>query len=423
MHRLKYILVMQERQNLRKGVVWVMKGKKLLAVVLACALFAGAAVITSAAELDMAWYLAQNPDVAVVTGGSPEMLKAHYELFGRKEARMANEHDIEARLRKLFKAEEYAALYPDARELCGDDAEAMFEHYITFGLLEARRPSERVSEAVALSLKMKVEKALKDADIMVQPGCAQLMEIITGTISADVGGKKMQKALAQAAPMVEQAVVEAVEETENPKPMQPVPGGGAGTQSVSSSSAVIPDRGMDGPDTASVTVAKADWAPLADHSTSSGEELKAELNKVNEAMENHVETAAHGAYDDITVVTFNAADSAAIPKHTNVNGDTAYFFGIETPYNGEEYTYNWGFTSGKEEDEESAAIAAVNADFSESKGKTAADGENAAFYWGLTTEKPETDRWGYLAVKDGGGAVVAKYILDFTELSFDHSEQ
>lgn len=400
-----------------------MKGKKILAMALVCALFAGVAVITNAAELDMAWYLEQNPDVAVVTGGSPELLKAHYELFGRKEARMANEHDIEARLRKLFKAEEYAALYPDAKELCGDDAEALFEHYITFGLLEARRPSEKVSEAVAVSLKMKVEKALKDADIMVQPGCVQLVEIVTGTISAEIGGKKMQKALEQAAPVVEQAVVEAVEETTNPKPLQPASGEDtAESQSVSSLSAIIPDVNPDETETASVTVAKADWAPLADHSPSAGEALKAELAKVNEAMENHVETAAHDDYDDITVVTFEAADSAAIPKHTNVNGDTAYFFGIETPYNGEEYTYNWGFTSGREEDEETAAIAAVNADFSESKGKTAADGENAAFYWGLTTGKPETDRWGYLAVKDGEGEVVAKYILDFTELNFDHSE-
>ena len=379
-----------------------MKGKKLLATALVCALFAGAAVITNAAELDLAWYAAQNPDVAAMAGGSAEMFRAHYDLFGRKEGRMANEHDIEAQLRRLFQAEEYAALYPDAKALCGDDAEAMFEHYITYGLLEGRRPSERVSEAVALSLKMNVEKALRDADIMVQPGCVQLIEIVTGTISADVGGKKMQQALTQAAPVVEKAVLEAVEEVNNPK------------ASAASDSVILGGRNAGG------SAAVAVWAPLTDHAASSDEELNAELKKVNEAMGNCVETAAHSTYEDVTVVTFDASDSTVIPKHTNVNGDTAYFFGIETPYNGEEYSYNWGFTSGKEEDEEIAAIEAVNTDFSESKGKTAEDGENAAFYWGLTTEKAGTDRWGYLAVKDGDGTVVAKYILDFTKFSFEN---
>lgn len=395
-----------------------MKGKKLLAMVLVCALFAGAAVITNAAELDIAWYAAHNPDVAAVAGGSPELLKAHYELFGRKEARMANEHDIEAQLRKLFNAQEYAALYPDAKALCGDDAEVMFEHYITFGLLEARRPSERVSEAVALSLKANVEKALREADIMVQPGCAQLMEIITGTISADVGGKKMQQALTQAAPVVEKAVMEAVEEVTNPKPMAASPDGApSGSQSVDSSSVVIPDSMADRSDAAA---AGADWAPLSDHSASSDEKTAEELKKVNEAMAGRVKTAPHSKYKDITVVTFDVPENTVIPEHTNANGDTAYFFGIGVPYNGKTFTYNWGFTSGKEKDEENAAIEAVNAGFSENKGKTSEDGGNAMFYWGLTTGKQGTDRWGYLAVKDADGRIVAKYILDFTKLHFGH---
>lgn len=400
-----------------------MKSRKLLTMVLAGALFAGAAVITDAAELDFAWYAAQNPDVVAEFGDSPEMLRTHYEMFGRKEARMANEHDMEAQLRRLFKAEEYAALYPDAKELFGDNAEAMFEHYITFGLLEARRPCEKVSQATASNLKIAVERAFKEVDVIAEPGCVQLWEIITGTISADIGGSKMQQSLMLAAPMVEKAVLEAVEETANPKPMQPALGSAeTSAQSVSSLSAVTPVGEENESAAASVTVAKADWAPLADHSESSGEALKEELTRVNEAMENCVETMAHGTYEDITVVTFDGSENTAIPKHTNVNGDTAYFFGIETPYNGEEYTYNWGFTSGKEENEEIAAIAAVNADFSESKGKTLGDGENASFYWGLTTEKEGTDRWGYLAVKDGEGTVVAKYILDFEGVNFDHGD-
>ncbi len=393
-----------------------MKGKRLLAVVLVCALFAGAAVIANAAELDLAWYAAHNPDVAAVAGNSPEMLRAHYELFGRKEARMANEHDIEAQLRKLFDAEEYAALYPDEKALFGDDTEARIEHYITFGLLEGRRPSEKVSEAVALSLKMNVEKALKEADIMVQPGCAQLVEIITGTISKDVGGKKMQQALTQAAPAVEKAVMEAVEEVTDPKPKEASSDSVlSGSQTADSLSVMTPDSVADRSD---VAAAKADWAPLSDHAASSDEKIEAELRKVNETMAGRVRTAPHSKYKDITVVTFDVPENTVIPQHTNVNGDTAYFFGIGVPYNGKGFTYNWGFTSGKERDEENAAIEAVNAGFSENKGKTSEDGDNATFYWGLTTGKPGTDRWGYLAVKDVDGTIVAKYILDFTELHF-----
>lgn len=394
-----------------------MKGRKLLTVILAGALFVGAAVITNAAELDFAWYAKQNPDVVEELGDSPEMLKLHYDMFGRKEARMANEHDMEGQLRQLFIAEEYAALYPEIKTIYGDDTEAMFQHYVIYGLLEARRPREKVSQAAALSLKADIEKAFQEVDVMVQPGSVQLLEIITGTISEEIGGEKMQQALTQASPVVGQAIEDLLTDVMNPK-QDPAEDSAGDSQSVSSSSAVI----AGGTNAEAVTVAKADWAPLADYNNSSGDALKEELKKVNEAMANCVETAAHDTYEDITVVTFDAPEDAAIPKHTNVNGDTAYFFGIETPYNGEEYAYNWGFTSGKAENEEAAAIEAVNADFSESKGKTAEDGENAAFYWGLTTEKQGTDRWGYLAVKDSDDRVVAKYILDFAGVSFADSE-
>lgn len=94
-----------------------MKPKKLLTMGLAGTLLVGTVVTSNAAELDFAWYAKQNPDVVAVFGDSEEMLRLHYEKYGRLEARMANTHDTEAKLRKLFDAEEYAALYPDVKEL------------------------------------------------------------------------------------------------------------------------------------------------------------------------------------------------------------------------------------------------------------------------------------------------------------------
>lgn len=390
-----------------------MKGKKLLTMALVAALFIGAAVITNAAELDLKWYEMQNPDVVEVLGKSPKRLREHYEKYGKKEGRMANAADVEGILRRIFNAEEYAALYPDVKTFLGGDEETMFRHYMSFGLLEARMPSGKVSQETAVSLKKAVKNAMEEAGIEAEPGSPQLVEILTGTIAADEGGESVQAALIQAAPEVVKAVVETVEEVTN-QTQAPV------SSSVGSASVVISESGEAVPD---MTVAKADWAPLADHGGSPNDELNGELQKVNTEMV--VTTDAHSTQKDIAVVTFHSPESAAIPEHTNIKGENAYFFGIEVPYNGDEYRYNWGFTSGKEgsgEREEAAAIEAVNAEFSENKGKTAEDGENATFYWGLTTAKQGTDRWGYLAVKDSDDKVVAKYILDFTELCFDQEK-
>lgn len=208
-----------------------MRMKKWLTLSLAAVLLIGTTVTAGAAELDYAWYAAQNPDVVAELGDSPEALQAHYEMFGRKEGRAANSRDVEAQLRKLFKAEEYASLYPDVKAFYGDDAEALFRHYIGYGLLEARRPSEKVPQTVAVTLKAAVEKAMADAGIAAAPGSVQLVEIITDTIPADEGGQAVQQALAQAAPEVEKAVEEAVKETTDPKP---VPSNGGGSSSSNS---------------------------------------------------------------------------------------------------------------------------------------------------------------------------------------------
>lgn len=195
-----------------------MKLKKLLMLALASAFLFGGAITTHAAELDTAWYAEKNPDVVAEFGDSPEALQMHYEMYGKKEARMANSHDVEAQLRRLFKAEEYGTLYPDVKEFYGEDAEAMFQHYLSYGLLEARRPSEKVSQAVASSLKATVEKAMTDAGLAAVPGSNDIAAVIESAVSAETDGAEVAEAFTQVSTMVEKAVAEAYEEVTNPKP-------------------------------------------------------------------------------------------------------------------------------------------------------------------------------------------------------------
>lgn len=209
-----------------------MKMKHLLAMGLAGVLLVGTAAMSSAAELDLAWYAAKNPDVVAAFGNTPEMLKLHYEMFGRKEARMANTHDTEAQLRRLFDPKEYAVLYPDVKAAFGENTEAMFQHYIAYGLLESRRPSEKVSKEMASTLKKTVEKAMASAGLAATPGSAQLVAAITGEIKTDVvGGVAVQQTMTQIASVVEKAVTETVKEVNNPTPVSSQSGGGGETNS------------------------------------------------------------------------------------------------------------------------------------------------------------------------------------------------
>lgn len=200
-----------------------MKLRKLLTMVLAGALLIGGVITANAAELDMAWYAEKNPDVVAAVGDSPLALQQHYDTFGRKEGRMANDHDVEAQLRRLFDAEEYAALYPDVKDVFGEDVEAMFQHYISFGLLEARRPSNAVSYEAAAAMKETVEKAMKEAGLDATPGSAQIVAIIEGNVSSVAGDAVVQQAMEQVAAVVESAVTETADKVNAPAPVHSTP--------------------------------------------------------------------------------------------------------------------------------------------------------------------------------------------------------
>ena len=193
--------------------------KKFVVLALAVGMLATSVLGTSAA-FDPVYYAAQNPDVVKALGNSPAMLKLHYDMFGRKEARMSNKNDVEGQLRRLFNADDYAKLFPDVKKAFGNDKEAMFNHYIAFGLLEGRRPSEKVSQATASSLKKTVEKAMKDAGLAAKPGSPEVVAAITGETSnvASAGGAAVKQTIAKVADVVAKEVTATVEEVQNPKP-------------------------------------------------------------------------------------------------------------------------------------------------------------------------------------------------------------
>lgn len=200
-----------------------MKLKKVLTMVLAGTLLVGGVITANAAELDMAWYAEKNPDVVEEVGNSPSALQQHYDTYGRKEGRAANDHDVEAQLRRLFDAEEYAALYPDVEAVFGDDVEAMFQHYISFGLLEARRPSQAVSQSAAVEMRETVVKAMEKVGLDATPGSAQIVAIIEGNVSNVTGDAALQQAMEQVAAVVENVVTETAEEINAPAPVYSAP--------------------------------------------------------------------------------------------------------------------------------------------------------------------------------------------------------
>ena len=201
--------------------------RRLVVLALVVGMLATSVLGTSAA-FDPVYYAAQNPDVVKALGNSPAMLKLHYDMFGRKEARMSNKNDVEGQLRRLFNADDYAKLFPDVKKVFGDDKEAMFNHYIAFGLLEGRRPSEKVSQATAVSLKKTVEKAMKEAGLAATPGSPEVVAAITGeTSSVASAGAAVQQTVAKVADVVAKEVTATVEKAQNPAPA----GGGSSSSS------------------------------------------------------------------------------------------------------------------------------------------------------------------------------------------------
>lgn len=92
------------------------------------------------AAFDANYYAKQNPDVVAAVGTTPKALENHYNTFGKKEGRAASAEDLaNSPLRQIFDAKLYAQLYPDVVAVFGTDANALFQHFMTFGINEGRK--------------------------------------------------------------------------------------------------------------------------------------------------------------------------------------------------------------------------------------------------------------------------------------------
>ena len=59
---------------------------------------------------------------------------------GQAHMRPLSENEVQL-IYTLFDAEQYTKMYPDVKEVLGDDEMTLFAHFITFGIWEQRQPS------------------------------------------------------------------------------------------------------------------------------------------------------------------------------------------------------------------------------------------------------------------------------------------
>lgn len=107
--------------------------RKVLVVSLSLVLFSSLTLSVSAASLkdlfDADYYLEQYPDLQKVLGDNEEALYNHYIIFGLKEGRNAS---------TLFDVNKYREMYPDLEAAFGDNWQAYAEHYVSLGINEER---------------------------------------------------------------------------------------------------------------------------------------------------------------------------------------------------------------------------------------------------------------------------------------------
>ena len=76
-------------------------------------------------------YAIAYPDVAKAFGNDSEALWNHFVIFGLTEGR--------ADINSDFNVFAYSSAYPDLKKACGDDLLAYYVHYVNFGIKENRK--------------------------------------------------------------------------------------------------------------------------------------------------------------------------------------------------------------------------------------------------------------------------------------------
>jgi hypothetical protein len=113
----------------------------------------GAAVLVWTSVLDAGYYSSKYPDLKNAFGGEARRLMDHWITYGRNEGRSPkNGISDEGRQRALsvnLDTVFYANKYPDLKNAFGYDAGKLYEHWMNYGMREARMPNRATDELMA----------------------------------------------------------------------------------------------------------------------------------------------------------------------------------------------------------------------------------------------------------------------------------
>ena len=122
--------------------------KKVMTAVLMMSMVMGSSLTVCAAPETMAdgtvfdaeYYAQMYPDVVAALGTDADAMYQHYVTFGRAEGRQAVSPDtaVSQPGNDGFDVVFYARMYPDVVAALGTDADALYQHYVTFGKAEGR---------------------------------------------------------------------------------------------------------------------------------------------------------------------------------------------------------------------------------------------------------------------------------------------
>jgi hypothetical protein len=84
--------------------------------------------------------------------------EAAYHTSAEGQKRQLTAEEIAA-LKTIFKADQYAAYYPDVVDVLGEDETSLFNHFISFGIWEERQPNVAFNVDVYASENYDLQKA------------------------------------------------------------------------------------------------------------------------------------------------------------------------------------------------------------------------------------------------------------------------
>ena len=133
--------------------------KSATVILLTCVIMACSSINVKAAPKKMAdgtlfdaeFYANTYPDVKAVLGNDENALHNHYVQFGKSEGRKATASATTPAetFQDDFDPVFYANTYPDVKAAFGTDENALYNHYITYGKKEGRKPNGKDSQTTS----------------------------------------------------------------------------------------------------------------------------------------------------------------------------------------------------------------------------------------------------------------------------------